>query len=92
MVIKIFIANITNSIYALYVYCLLFYYVSDIVLWGICFLYHSSEYRSCWFFGLPDKIVKAEHIVLGIPLGLFTRGLGYSNLILCIYAGVIAML
>jgi hypothetical protein len=45
----------------------------------------SSEYRSCWFLDLPIKRLKAEH-VRGIPLGLFIRGLGCSNLILCIYA------
>jgi hypothetical protein len=46
----------------------------------------SSEYRSCWFFDLPIKYMKAEHVVRGVPLGLFIRGLGCSNLILCIYA------
>jgi hypothetical protein len=46
----------------------------------------SSEYRSYSFFDLPIKRVKAEHIVRDIPLGLFVRGLGCSNLILCIYA------
>jgi hypothetical protein len=30
--------------------------------------------------------VKAEHIVRGIPLGMFMLGRGSSNLILCIYA------
>jgi hypothetical protein len=37
-------------------------------------------------FDLPIKRVKVEHVVLGIPLGLFLRGLGRLNLILCIYA------
>jgi hypothetical protein len=36
------------------------------------------------FFDLPIKYVKAEHVVRGIPLGLFIRGLGCSNLILYI--------
>jgi hypothetical protein len=45
-----------------------------------------SEYRLCWFFfGLPMKSLKAEH-VWGIPLGLYICGLGCSSLILCIYA------
>jgi hypothetical protein len=38
------------------------------------------------FFYLPINRVMAEHVVRGIPLGLFIRGLGYSNLILCIVA------
>jgi hypothetical protein len=46
----------------------------------------SSEYRSCWFFDLHIKPVKVDHVVRCLPLGLFIRGLGCSNLILCIYA------
>jgi hypothetical protein len=40
----------------------------------------SSEYGSCWFFDPPIKCVKAEHVVQGIPLGLFIVGLGCNNL------------
>jgi hypothetical protein len=47
----------------------------------------SSEYRSCSFhFDLPIKCVKVEHVVWDIPLGLFIRGLGCSNLMFCICA------
>jgi hypothetical protein len=35
------------------------------------------------FFDLRIKRVKAEHVALVIPLGLFIRVLGCSNLMLC---------
>jgi hypothetical protein len=66
------------------VYRLLFHCGNDIVLWGDCLLESFCRYRSCWFFDLPIKHVKAEH-VCGIPLGLFILGLGCSNLIVYIY-------
>jgi hypothetical protein len=42
--------------------------------------------RVVFLFALPINRVKAEHVVQGIPLWLFIRGLGCSNWILCIYA------
>jgi hypothetical protein len=66
--------------------CLLFHYDDDIVMRVTACRDLSSQYRSCWVSDLPIKRVKAEHVVMGIPLGLFIRGLGCSNLMLCIYA------
>jgi hypothetical protein len=48
-----------------------------------------SKYMSGWFFfNLPIKCVKSEHSARRIPLGLFIRGLGCSNLMLCIYTQI----